>query len=105
MGCMAPHPECLCEKHDWTTATAGNIGRELRCGVNIEDIVARTGKSSNAVCLCPGGKWTYLMLLKCGSESDLVILQDVDGRNMENGRHVHAFMEGRGFRRSVSNPC
>ena len=44
------------------------------------------------------------MLFKLGPERDLIILQNVNGRDVKHRGQVHAFMECRGFCRAISDP-
>src|SRR5439155_6898202 len=96
--------KCLCENDNGTVSISREIGREFGCGINIQDIVPGAREAGNAVRLCPGRKWTGLVLVKCSPQRNLIVLKDVNRRYAKNGSHIHAFMEGRGLGRSVSDP-
>src|SRR5204863_10061591 len=45
------------------------------------------------------------MLLESGPQRDLVILQNVNCRDVKHSRQIHTFVESRSLCRAISDPC
>ena len=44
------------------------------------------------------------MLVESRAESDLIVLENKNGRNVEYRGKIHSFVKGRGFRGSITGP-
>ena len=101
---VAAHSEGFREDDCRATAAACEIRSEPGGRVSVEDVIAVTRIAGNAVRFAPCGERTDLMLVESRAESDLIVLENKNRRNVEYRGKIHSFVKGRGFRGSITGP-